>query len=173
MNSIFYHVVVEGIFHINCHDLLPFPHVSLKLWAVQHLIWCFNYKFHLGTSVWAMCACSCERAWNCNWNKTVLCLRAAETGRGCADRWKGHVTAKCDYHKVCVHVWERVCVYKRPSSLSLYTSAAFPLTHGTQIKRLKQRWKTLLWIKPSTSSWDLCAKHLCAEPPLRRETGLH
>lgn len=69
--------------------------------------------------------------------------------------------------RTCVRTCVCVCVHKRPSSLSLYTSAAFPLTHGTQIKRLKQRWKTLLWIKPSTSSWDLCAKTLVCWAPIK------
>lgn len=32
-------------------------------------------------------------------SETVLCLRFAETGRGFADKRKGHVTAQRDYHK--------------------------------------------------------------------------
>lgn len=31
--------------------------------------------------------------------KTVFCIRFAETGRGFADKRKGHVTAQRDYHK--------------------------------------------------------------------------
>lgn len=35
----------------------------------------------------------------CISEEAVLCLRFAETGRGFADKPKGHVTAQRDYHK--------------------------------------------------------------------------
>lgn len=69
--------------------------------------------------------------------ETVFCIRFAETGRGFADKRKGHVTAQRDYHKERQEEGARkkkTGGTKDLPGLSLYTSPVFPLTHGTQMK---------------------------------------
>lgn len=66
--------------------------------------------------------------------ETVLCLRFAETGRGFADKRRGHVTAQHDYHKGREEGGKKMW-NKRPSWLvPLHQPSVFPLTQGTQMK---------------------------------------
>lgn len=53
---------------------------------------------------------------------TVFCIRFAETGRGFADKQKGHVTAQRDYHKERQEEGEKTGGTKDLPGLSLYTS---------------------------------------------------
>lgn len=67
-------------------------------------------------------------------SETVLCLRFAETGRGFADKRKGHVTAQRDYHKERQGVGGWGAQKTFLACPSTHQPSVFPLTHGTQMK---------------------------------------
>lgn len=98
-------------------------------------------------------------------SETVLCLRFAETGRGFADKRKGHVTAQRDYHKERQEEGGKKGGTKDLPGLSLYTSPlSFHWLMAHKWKQtLKEKMKNTRYFRPSALPLDPAQTLLCCQ----------